>query len=208
MTAPIRCISELLIDLKTNLQDERISVAYLLETFHERGFGFFLLIFSLPMALPVPKPPGMSTIFAIPVIFLTLQQAIGMHTIWMPGKIKRRGMPRETILKMIEIMLPWARRIEKLLKPRLGFITQGTFSHVIGILGFIMACFISLPLPLTNTVPSWGIALMALGVMMRDGGAVILGALIGTAWIALWLGSVFFLGAEGIDFLKGMFKSF
>lgn len=208
MTLPIRSISELLTDMQASLRDENISIACLLEKFHERGFGFFLLVFALPLALPVPKPPGLSTILALPIIFLTLQQAAGKHTIWMPEKIKKRTIPRASLMKMIELSLPSVRQIEKLLKPRMGFITQDFFSHLIGILGFLMACFISIPLPLTNTVPAWGIALMALGVMMRDGLAVLAGAIMGTGWMIIWISSVFFLGTGGIDFLTGIFKSF
>lgn len=208
MTLSIRPISELLSDMQASIQAENISVGWVLEKFHERGFGFFLLVFILPLALPVPKPPGLSTILVIPVMVLALQQALGRHTIWMPEKIKHRTLPRKTVTGMIEFSLPAARKIETLLKPRLGLVTQGVFSHVIGILGLIMACFIAIPLPLTNTVPAWGIALMALGVMMRDGIAVLAGAIIGTGWMIFLTFITLFLGAEGIDFLKEIFKSF
>lgn len=62
--------------------------------------------------------------------------------------------------------------------------------------------------PLTNTVPSMGIALMSIGILMRDGLSVLAGAFIGIAWIAL-LASVFiFLGLEGADLVKDFIKSF
>jgi hypothetical protein len=63
-----------------------------------------------------------------------------------------------------------------------------------------MALMVCVPLPLTNTVPSLGIACMAIGVVMRDGLAVIAGAIIGLVWIFLLLT----LGEAGIRFLVGM----
>ena len=69
-----------------------------------------------------------------------------------------------------------------------------------------MALSVIIPLPLTNTIPSLGIALMAVGVIMRDGLAVIAGALIGMAWVALLCGIVIFLGTDGIDLAKDFIK--
>ena len=109
---------------------------------------------------------------------------------------------------MISKALPYMRKIEHLIQPRLGFVTQGLFSNIIGILGFIMALSVCLPVPLTNTVPSLGIAIMAVGVIMRDGLSVTIGALIGTAWVLMLLLIVMFLGAEGIDVFKDTLKSF
>ena len=83
-------ISEILIRLRDTLPSERISIADLLEAFHERGFGFILLIFSVPMALPIPVPPGINVLLATPLILLTAQQALGRHTIWLPEKVKNK----------------------------------------------------------------------------------------------------------------------
>ncbi len=73
---------------------------------------------------------------------------------------------------------------------------------MIGILGLFMALSVCVPLPFTNTVPSFGIALMALGVIMRDGLAVIAGAFIGTLWVLIIFSAILFLGVEGIAFIK------
>ena len=88
-----------------------------------------------------------------------------------------------------------------------NFITQGVFSNIIGAMGFIMALAVSIPLPLTNTVPAFGIALMSVGVLMRDGLAVIAGALIGLAWVTLLTVFMIYFGTEGIDMIKEFIKS-
>ncbi len=195
----IRSISEVLRDLGNSFEGEHISIGNIIEALHERGFGFLLLIFALPMALPLPVPPGINILLASPLIILTGQQALGRHTIWMPEKLRRRSIARAKLEKLISAAIPWMQRLEVLLKPRLGGITHGPFSNVIGVLGLIMALTICIPVPLTNTVPSLGIALMAAGVIMRDGLAVMAGALIGTAWVLMLACIVMFLGAEGID---------
>lgn len=211
MTDPsIRPISAVLTDLIAAIpESEKICVMDLMQALHERGFGFLLLIFALPMALPVPVPPGINILLAAPLLCLTAQQAMGRRAIWLPSRLKYKSLSRARFESILKASLPWIKRIEFLVRPRLGFMTHGLFSHLIGILGFIMALSVCIPLPLTNTVPSLGIALMAVGVIMRDGLAVIAGALIGSAWVALLTLAFIFFGMEGFDmvkeFIKGLF---
>ncbi|MCB9980505.1 MAG: exopolysaccharide biosynthesis protein, partial [Rhodospirillales bacterium] len=112
-------------------------------------------------------------------------------------KMRHKGLPAKGLIKMLDKSVPWIAKIEVLIRPRLGFLTQGLFSHLIGLCGLIMALTVCIPLPLTNTVPSMGIACMAIGVVMRDGLAVLSGIIIGLCWIALLL----ILGETGLRLL-------
>lgn len=192
----IRTLSQLLLDLKSELDGHTVSVGQILDAFHERGFGFFLFLFALPAALPLPAV-GIGTVLGLPLLFLTAQLALRRHTIWMPESVRKRTLERAQLMKFIDIGLPWVRRLEILVRPRLGWITHGAVSAIIGVLGFIMACSVLLPIPLTNTVPSFGIALMAVGIIMRDGLAVLAGAVAGIAWIA----ALILLGSAGLKAL-------
>ncbi len=204
----IRSLSKLLVDLKGTLStQENISVDHILQALHERSFGFVLFIFALPAAVPLPGL-GINLIIAAPLLFLTVQQALGRDTIWFPKKMRDKSLSRERFEKILNATLPLIKKIELLVKPRLGFVTQGAFSHLIGLCGLIMALSVCIPLPLTNTVPSAGIALMAIGVIMRDGLAVIAGALLGLLWVAMLSYVLIFIGTEGLDTIKDMIKSF
>lgn len=202
-----RPISELFEQDFLSLKREEISLAYILEAVHERGFGFILFIIALPMALPIPVPPGVNILLASPLIILTAQQAIGRHTIWLPQKILNKSISRKKFESMIKACIPWIKRMEIVIRPRLGFMTHGIFSNFIGLFGLIMALSVMTPLPLTNTVPSLGIALMAIGVIMRDGLAVLGGAIVGLAWVAALCYFAYFFGTEGIDMMKEAIKS-
>ncbi|MCI5060736.1 MAG: exopolysaccharide biosynthesis protein [Alphaproteobacteria bacterium] len=205
----IRSLSDLLKDLAEHVKNtgDMLTLKDLIEAFHERGFGFFLFLFALPAALPLPGL-GINAIIALPLLLLTAQQAIGRHSIWVPHKLAQKSLKSETINNFITSATPWVKRIEFFIGPRLGFVTQGIFSRLIGFLGFVMALAVSIPLPLTNTVPAFGIALMAIGVLMRDGLAVISGAIIGIFWIGLLSWAVITFGPEGIDLIKDFIKSF
>jgi len=62
--------------------------------------------------------------------------------------------------------------------------------RVIGLFLVFFCASILVPLPSTNTVPGIGVAIVAFGLMARDGILVILGSIIGTAWIITLLALV------------------
>lgn len=203
MNETIRSISQILTDARRELTpgEDTLKFSHVIELFHERGFGFLLFLFALPAALPLPGL-GVNLIVALPLLFLTLQQAAGRHAVWFPRRINERRISRDRFVNFIEAAEPFLKKIEFLISPRLGWVTHGLFSNMIGACGVVMALSILVPLPLTNTVPAMGIGLMALGVLMRDGLAVIAGMVIGLLWIAMLVFLVMFLGVEGIDAIK------
>lgn len=200
-------ISDILNEIDNKFADERVSISALLDAFHERGFGFFLFLFALPAALPLPAI-GYGTILGLPLIVLSTQQALGRRTIWLPSSWKEKSIKREKLKGIIDSALPWTKRLEYIIKPRLEFVTTGVFLRIIGVFGLIMSISVCVPLPLTNTVPSFGIALMSVGVLSRDGLAVIAGAIIGLLWVFTLVFIVSLLGTEGIDFVKETIKTY
>jgi hypothetical protein len=206
MSTP-RPLSALLEEIRSHLTAPQISASRLLELFHERGFGFFLLLISLPAALPLPAL-GLNTIIAFPLLLLTAQQMAGRHTVWLPARWHAKTLSSATLEKFIDTSLPWVGRIEWIIRPRLGFMTHGIFSHAIGIAGFIMALAVLVPVPFTNTVPSFGIACMAIGVLMRDGLAVLAGMVVGLSWCLMLMLAFIFFGSEAISIVRETISSY
>ena len=202
-----RGLSQLLIDFEAALVKERTAVQDIVEALHERGFGAMLFIFALPAALPLPVPPGINLIIALPLIVLTFQQMLGRSKLWLPNRIKTKSVDTAKLIKMLDASRIWVKRAEKIVAPRLGFITQGIFSRLIGLCGLIMALSVTIPIPLSNTVPSFAIALMSVGVLMRDGLAVIAGAIIGLLWVVVLYSLLIYFGLEGVEMLKDYIKS-
>lgn len=182
-------------------EEDTIEFRDIIAAFHERGFGMLLLILASPMALPLPVPPGVNVLMASPLMLLTSQQLYGAKSPWLPETLLKRQIKREMFEKTMRMILPWIQKIEYMTKARLGFITHGIFSHLIGLCGLLMALSVCVPLPLTNSVPSLGIALMSVGVLMRDGLAVITGMVIGLSWITMLI----FVGDAGLKFIMNTF---
>jgi len=203
----VRPISKLLLDFQGSLAGDTISIAEVMEAFHERGFGILLLIFAMPMALPLPVPPGINIALATPLIFLTVQQMLGRRHVWLPKAWRKKNISKAKMDSILGSAIPFLQKLEILTKPRLSFLTTHHAQMVIGFLGLMMALTACIPLPLTNTVPSFAIVIMALGVLMRDGLAVSVGALIGVTWVSMLAVAAFLFGTEGIDMIKEAIKS-
>lgn len=193
-------ISHLLIDIQNKYKDsDRISVDQLVNDLKERGFGILFIIFCAIPALPIPAQ-GIATILAIPVILLAVQLIVGKNEIWLPKFIRKKSVGSSKINKVTKVALPLMKKFEYLSNPRLKFMTSPFMERIIGV--FILCCSISmaLPIPFSNTVPSIGIVIMSLGMMEKDGLAIIGGMLIGIAGITITT-SIVFLGTEAITSL-------
>lgn len=204
---PIRSIAQLMEDFRDGLQGERITLDQIVHAFHERGIGILLFFLAAPMALPIPVPPGVNVLLASPLVLLTAQQAMGAHTVWLPRRMRDKGVSARKLSTLMAALIPWLHRLEILIKPRLGSLTRGPAAQLCGVLGLLMALTVCIPVPLTNTIPSIGIALMAAGIVMRDGLAVIAGIVIGTAWIGVLAFAVLAFGPEAFDIIKEFIKS-
>ncbi len=180
-----RTTSALLEKVVEEHQHDMITVEQLKNALHERGFGVLMAIASLPLCIPIPVPPGYTTFFSIPLFIFSIQMIMGMDTPWLPKWLERREIRRHGLAKMIERANPILRKIEKLLKPRMHFAATETGERIIGIVAFICAVSIAVPLPLTNLPPGYGILIMSLGLLGKDGITIIVGIIVGFVGCAI-----------------------
>ncbi|MDR4516707.1 MAG: exopolysaccharide biosynthesis protein [Nitrosomonas sp.] len=191
-----RSTSELLENVVVVYRSEILTVGEIKNSLHERGFGVLLAIAALPLCLPVPVPPGYTTFFSIPLFIFSIQMIIGMQAPWLPLWIEKKEIKRTSLEKLIAKASPLLRKIEKRLQPRLTYISVHTWERIIGIFAFVFALSISLPIPLTNFPPGWGILIMSLGLLSKDGITILIGMIVGTIGVGitmiilvlLWMG--------------------
>jgi hypothetical protein len=180
--------------------DGNIALGALSDAMEERAFALLLLILALPCCLPfiylLPQ------IVALPMAFLAWQMASGRRSPWLPEKLRARTLPVRGMLQITGQVKRYAGWLERLAHPRLTGLTDTGGMRILGILLLIPSLSILVPLPLTNTVPGIGVAITSAGLIERDGVFVILGLLIGLAWVlALVVGGptvVYFL----IDWIR------
>jgi hypothetical protein len=161
----------------TNINGETITVHEILRQLGDRGFGMILLLFALPNTIPIPIPV-ISTITSLPLIFFAAQLALGKERIWLPNWLSKKKIPLITLRLMVHKSLPWLTRLEKLIKPRLDKVTTQFFERFAGMLIFVLAVLIALPIPLGNWPLGVAMVVLSLAITERDGLIAITGWLL------------------------------
>lgn len=189
-------ISDRLDQLAAQVPGTEATLDWILEQLNERAFGLFLLVLALPCCIPFLY--GVPQVVSFPLMFVAFQLLIGRRTPWLPARLGNRTVSAQALHSLAERAGPWLRRIELFSRPRLTALTRPPVERIVGALLVAFSASILVPLPLTNTVPAVAIVVISAGLLQRDGLLVILGGLLGTAWIA----SLIFAGASLISLIK------
>lgn len=141
--------------------------------FGERAFGAVMLLFAIINMLP--WPPGGTTMTGAPLLFLSAELASGRDTLWLPRWIRQTAIRRETFRRMSGRLMQIIRFSEELSRPRLYFMTGRFGQGLIGLACLFLSAVLVLPVFGGNLIPAIAIGFFSLGVMQRDGLAVLLG---------------------------------
>jgi hypothetical protein len=175
-------ISARLDQLVASAEGGNVTLGWILDHLNERAFGLFLLILALPCCIPLLY--GVPQVVALPLMFISLQVLAGRRVPWLPGKLSAREVATESLRNLSTRAAPWLPRIETFSRPRLGFLTRAPLDRLVGAALVVFSASILVPLPATNTVPGFAVVIVAMGLLQRDGILVLIGSILGTAWIA------------------------
>jgi hypothetical protein len=184
-----RKVSQIIADLSREPKD-RVMLADLLAVLDERAFGVLMLILSLPNAVGLGTIPGLSTVFGVPQIFVSMQMIFGMQRPWLPRFVLERSIAMKDFRTMAEKAEPVLVKIERLLRPRLDIVSSKMIERVLGLVLLLLSITVTLPIPFANQPPAIGQALIALGLIERDGVFVIIGVIAS----AIAIGIAFIVG--------------
>ncbi|MEM7745294.1 MAG: exopolysaccharide biosynthesis protein [Pseudomonadota bacterium] len=190
-------ISQRLGALAADATGERVTLGWVLDQLHERAFGLFLLILALPCCIPFLY--GVPQIVSLPLVFVTAQIVIGRRVPWLPARLRERTVAVSSLEDLAQRAAPWLKRVEALSRPRLSALTRAPSDRIFGVALMLFSASIMVPLPGTNTVPGFAVVLVSMGLMQRDGVLVVVGTILGTAWIATLL----FAGATLASLIQG-----
>lgn len=184
------------------LDGKDTTIGALVTLIGDRGFGLLLLILALPAALPIPAP-GYATVFGLPMILLGMQMVVGRATPWVPDRMAARRIPFSILEFSVRNGRLPLKVVEVLIRPRLRALSQKrAFLSLVGVIVVLMSASMSIPLPLTNTAPSFVIFILAAGILEEDGLILLAGLLLapvaaGIAGLALYAAIVH--GPEAVE---------
>ena len=99
---------------------------------------------------------------------------------WLPNGLLSRRVPQSWLDRMADFAEKRMGWFELLSRPRLKAFSTGFGERFAAL--FMIVATITIVLPMVNTVPSIALALLAVGLIQRDGLFVLGGAVVATVW--------------------------
>lgn len=171
-------------------QDERATLGELVARLDERGHALVLLLLAAPNLTPGPSMPGFSTIFGVPLCIVAFEMILGRRQLRLPGFLARIAIPRRRIAGFVVRLEPLLRRIERVLRPRGPALEGRAAERGIGVACLVLSVLLTLPIPIFSLLPAAALIVVALGLLTRDGLAVIFGLGLGLVACAILIGLV------------------
>jgi hypothetical protein len=164
---------------------ERLGVA-----FEEKSFATLILLLMAIPALPLPTG-GITHIFEIVTMLLALELIIGRRTIWIPKRWRHLKLGNATETKAIPYIIRRIKWFERYAKPRLGeLLAHPLFIRMAGIIIFLLAlgAFLAPPFSGLDTLPSLGVVVICLALILEDAALFLAGLLLGALGVGLEIG--------------------
>lgn len=182
-------------DVVNSSSSDRIPIRDLVQAMDSVGFGLVIMIFAF--GIIIPTPPPFPSIISIPLVVFSMQMMIGYQAPKLPKKFSKLTVKRSVLATLVTKSSPYIRKVERILRPRLLFMTSNIADRIVGFFVLLFSSFVLLPMPLSNFIPGLGALIISFGLLGKDGLIIILGILVGLAGIAISVAAVV-LGAEFI----------
>lgn len=167
--------------------DGATTLGGLIKAFQSKSFAvLFVVLLGVP-ALPLPTG-GATHVFEIVAMLGALQLIMGRDEVWLPGRwlaLELAGPRQERFLRGL---LKLIRFLERFTRPRL----RGLFGHrlsdrVFGlvVLALSAGAFVAPPFTGLDTMPSLGVVVISLAVLLEDAALIVIGLGLGVAGVVL-----------------------
>lgn len=173
-------LGEQLATIIRNLPEDKLTLGELLEVFGDEGLLLLTMLLTLVFLIPV-SIPGVSTVFGAAILLVGISRLSG-RPLWLPARVRDRALPADKLRPGLTGGLQWVRRLEKISRPhRLRAFVDGRAQDLFNNLAFILAALLLMApfgfVPFSNTLPALALLFYAVGLVQRDGGAMLLGHL-------------------------------
>jgi hypothetical protein len=142
----------------------------LVETFGPRSFA---ILFVVLMALPaLPLPTGaVSHVLEILTMLLALELMVGRTEVWIPRRFQDRELKGLSGPKFSQALVKRIRWFERFSRPRMAGLLQNRLMNMAfgaAVFGLALTAFLSPPFSGLDTLPSLGVVVLSLGVLLGD----------------------------------------
>lgn len=151
-----------------------VTVKTLLAGHTEEMLATMLMLVSIPGLLPSTGVP-LGSLFSPAMAIVGFAWFMGRKSVNLPKKLNNYQLKAEVARKILGLMAKSYEYAEKLCKPRQKNLTRGSFLRVVGAAVMLNAFIVFLPIPFGNTLPAFANIVLALGILFKDGLAIVAG---------------------------------
>ncbi len=182
------------------LPAERVSLQTLAHAHGPTAHGTWLLLMAVPCLLPVP---GVGTVLGLGMVALAVAMWRGQSAACLPRRVAE-----------LELSSHWAQRVLGMLAfsyAVAGRFARARLSHLALAEGRswtaatvgLMALIVVMPIPFGNLLPAVALMLIGLGLVFRDGVAVVLGLAMAALAMCVTAGVMLMVWVWGREWLLG-----
>lgn len=154
---------------------ETVSVDDIRRHLGRRAFGPILAVAALPSLTPIATIPLLPTTLSAIILLSAGQMLAGMRQIWLPRRLLRLEIGRDRLNRLVGFVLPAARLLDRVVRPRLMSLTQEPAIYLVSAVCLLLA-LLKPPLelvPFTGGIPALPIFLFGVAITARDGALVL-----------------------------------
>jgi hypothetical protein len=163
------------------------TIGALSEVIEERTFAVVLLVLMLVPALPAPTG-GVTHVFEVIAVLVTIQMIVGRRTLWLPRRFLARDLGAASQEKVIPFLVRRVAWLERFARPRFaGLLNTRLAVSAIGAVALVLVlgAFLAPPFSGLDTLPSLGVVIISLGLILDDGLFIAAGTVVGAAGVVL-----------------------
>jgi hypothetical protein len=170
------------------LRGDDTSLGGLIDLFGPKSFAVMFVVLMAVPALPLPTG-GATHVFEILVALGAVQLILGRDEIWIPQRWRDLNVGgQDGNSRFIRALLWVIRTLERISRPRMDALFGRRLSTAV--FGVLVLCgtvgaFLAPPFTGLDTVPSLGVVVLALGVLLEDALIALIGLVLGVVGIAL-----------------------
>ncbi len=169
----------------TEIGPRDTTLGELVKALGDRSLLVAIVLFSLPNC--IPAPPGIGSVFALPVLIVTWQLLRDYPSLRLPGGLSRRKISAKALTWIANKGLRPLIWVEQRCSPRMPRLVSHKSHRWIGVAILILATVVAFPGPMTNFLPALAILAITVGLLERDGLIVLGGLLFGIVAIVVAL---------------------
>lgn len=197
MTPPI---VQRLRDAAAAIQDERVSMRAMAQAHGPEAHGTLLLLLAMPCVLPVP---GVGTLLGLGMVALAVSMWRGQCAPCLPQRVAELELPRHWAQRVLVGLASAYALAGRHARARLSHLAIAGRRSATALAVGLMAGIVVMPIPFGNLLPAVALVFIGLGLVFRDGVAVILGLLMSGVALVATTSLLLMVGVLGSEWILG-----